>query len=144
MKKRIVYVTGCLGFIGFHITRHCLDRGWYVIGVDKMTYASNDTFLTEFKNYSNFKHYGTYHAVTNGETTWYRYAKYIQEESIYLGLSSKIKPSEITPGLSINFPTKANRPLNSRLCNKKIKETFMIDLPHWQDEVKNILKELIL
>ena len=55
MKKRIVYVTGCLGFIGVHITRHCLDRGWYVIGVDKMTYASNDTFLTEFKNYSNFK-----------------------------------------------------------------------------------------
>lgn len=100
--------------------------------------------IKDIKNYSNFKHYGTYHAVTNGETTWYRYAKYIQEESIYLGLSSKIKPSEITPGLSINFPTKANRPLNSRLCNKKIKETFMIDLPHWQDEVKNILKELIL
>ena len=55
MKTRIVYVTGCLGFIGVHITRHCLDLGWYVIGVDKMTYASNETFLTEFKNYSNFK-----------------------------------------------------------------------------------------
>jgi len=55
MKKKIVYVTGCLGFIGVHITRHCLDRGWYVIGVDKMTYASNKTFLTEFNDYSNFK-----------------------------------------------------------------------------------------
>ena len=55
MKTKIVYVTGCLGFIGVHITRHCLDRGWYVIGVDKMTYASNETFLTEFKNYPNFK-----------------------------------------------------------------------------------------
>ena len=55
MKKKIVYVTGCLGFIGVHITRNCLDRGWYVIGVDKMTYASNETFLTEFKNYPNFK-----------------------------------------------------------------------------------------
>ena len=55
MKTRIVYVTGCLGFIGVHITRHCLDLGWYVIGVDKMTYASNETFLTEFKNYPNFK-----------------------------------------------------------------------------------------
>jgi len=55
MKTRIVYVTGCLGFIGVHITRHCLSLGWYVIGVDKMTYASNETFLTEFKNYSNFK-----------------------------------------------------------------------------------------
>jgi dTDP-glucose 4,6-dehydratase len=55
MKTRIVYVTGCLGFIGVHITRHCLSLGWYVIGVDKMTYASNETFLTEFKNYPNFK-----------------------------------------------------------------------------------------
>ena len=55
MKTRIVYITGCLGFIGVHITRHCLDLGWYVIGVDKMTYASNETFLTEFKNHSNFK-----------------------------------------------------------------------------------------
>jgi len=55
MKTCIVYVTGCLGFIGVHITRHCLSLGWYVIGVDKMTYASNETFLTEFKNYSNFK-----------------------------------------------------------------------------------------
>jgi dTDP-glucose 4,6-dehydratase len=55
MKKKIVYVTGCLGFIGVHITRYCLDRGWYVIGVDKMTYASNETFLTEFNKYSNFK-----------------------------------------------------------------------------------------
>lgn len=53
--KKIVYVTGCLGFIGVHITRLCLDKGWYVIGVDKMTYASNETFLTEFNKRSNFK-----------------------------------------------------------------------------------------
>jgi len=53
--KKIVYVTGCLGFIGNHITRLCLAKGWYVIGVDKMTYASNECFLEEFNNYSNFK-----------------------------------------------------------------------------------------
>lgn len=53
--KKIVYVTGCLGFIGTHITRRCLDLGWYVIGVDKMTYASNEQFLSEFESYSNFK-----------------------------------------------------------------------------------------
>jgi dTDP-glucose 4,6-dehydratase len=52
--KKIVYVTGCLGFIGVHITRMCLDRGWYVIGVDKGTYASNWNFLKEFETYSNF------------------------------------------------------------------------------------------
>ena len=53
--KKIVYVTGCLGFIGTHVTRQCLDLGWYVIGVDKMTYASNERFLPEFEKYPNFK-----------------------------------------------------------------------------------------
>jgi dTDP-glucose 4,6-dehydratase len=53
--KKIVYVTGCLGFIGVHITRQCLSQGWYVIGVDKGTYASNYNFLTEFNQNPNFK-----------------------------------------------------------------------------------------
>jgi len=53
--KKIVYVTGCLGFIGSHVTRQCLDLGWYVIGVDKCTYASNQQFLPEFEAYPNFK-----------------------------------------------------------------------------------------
>lgn len=47
--KNIVYVTGCLGFIGSAITRACLAKGWYVIGVDKMTYACNEQFLKEFE-----------------------------------------------------------------------------------------------
>lgn len=57
MSKKIVYVTGCLGFIGSNVTRACLDRGWYVIGVDKMTYASNEHFLAEFECHptGNFK-----------------------------------------------------------------------------------------
>ena len=53
--KKIVYVTGCLGFIGVHLTKKCLDLGWYVIGVDKMTYASNESFLPIFQKYPNFK-----------------------------------------------------------------------------------------
>ena len=53
--KKIVYVTGCLGFIGVHVTRQCLEQGWYVIGVDKGTYASNFDFLDEFQKYSTFK-----------------------------------------------------------------------------------------
>lgn len=52
--KKIVYVTGCLGFIGSYITRACLDKGWYVKGVDKITYAANKNLINEFKNYENF------------------------------------------------------------------------------------------
>jgi dTDP-glucose 4,6-dehydratase len=52
--KKVVYVTGCLGFIGSYVTRACLMRGWYVKGVDKMTYAANKSLLEEFKQHSNF------------------------------------------------------------------------------------------
>ncbi len=52
--KKVVYITGCLGFIGSYITRSCLNKGWYVKGVDKMTYAANKTLLKEFQQYNNF------------------------------------------------------------------------------------------
>jgi dTDP-glucose 4,6-dehydratase len=52
--KKIVYVTGCLGFIGSYVTRRCLELGWYVKGVDKITYAANRDLLTEFKKNKNF------------------------------------------------------------------------------------------
>ena len=52
--KKVVYITGCLGFIGSYITRACLQKGWYVKGVDKMTYAANRTLLKEFREYNNF------------------------------------------------------------------------------------------
>jgi dTDP-glucose 4,6-dehydratase len=52
--KKIVYVTGCLGFIGSYVTRNCLERGWYVKGIDKITYASNPDLLDEFYRYDNF------------------------------------------------------------------------------------------
>jgi dTDP-glucose 4,6-dehydratase len=51
---KVVYVTGCLGFIGSHVTRACLNKGWYVQGVDKMTYAANYDNLEEFLTYDNF------------------------------------------------------------------------------------------
>jgi len=51
---KVVYVTGCLGFIGSYVTRACLDKGWYVKGVDKITYAANGNLLAEFYKYDNF------------------------------------------------------------------------------------------
>ena len=51
---KVVYVTGCLGFIGSYVTRTCLEKGWYVKGVDKMTYAANRELLDEFKQFRNF------------------------------------------------------------------------------------------
>jgi len=49
-----VYITGCLGFIGSYVTRACLKKGWYVKGIDKMTYAARPELLDEFNKYPNF------------------------------------------------------------------------------------------
>ena len=52
---KIVYITGCLGFIGSYVTRKCLDLGWRVFGIDKITYAANISVLDTFKKYKNFR-----------------------------------------------------------------------------------------
>jgi dTDP-glucose 4,6-dehydratase len=51
---KIVYITGCLGFIGSYVTRACLEQGWYVYGIDSCTYASNIKFLDEFTKNTKF------------------------------------------------------------------------------------------
>jgi dTDP-glucose 4,6-dehydratase len=54
MNTKVVYIAGCLGFIGGYVTRTCLMRGWQVMGVDCQTYAANKDLLNEFDQYKNF------------------------------------------------------------------------------------------
>lgn len=49
MSKSFI-VTGCLGFIGSHFVRKCLQEGHYVYGIDKKTYAANELILKEFQD----------------------------------------------------------------------------------------------
>ena len=52
---KIVYITGCLGFIGSYVTQLFLDKNWYVYGIDNCTYASDIKLLDSFSSYKNFK-----------------------------------------------------------------------------------------
>ena len=51
----IVYVTGCLGFIGRYVTQLLLENNHYVYGIDNCTYASDINALEDFKSFTNFK-----------------------------------------------------------------------------------------
>jgi len=51
---KLVVITGCLGLIGSHVTRACLNKGWKVYGIDSCTYAANINFIEEFESNSNF------------------------------------------------------------------------------------------
>jgi dTDP-glucose 4,6-dehydratase len=54
MSTKVVYVTGCLGFIGYHVTMACLKKGWHVRGIDKVTYAANINLLGDLESHENF------------------------------------------------------------------------------------------
>ncbi|MHA2343195.1 MAG: dTDP-glucose 4,6-dehydratase [Candidatus Hodarchaeales archaeon] len=51
---KLIVITGCLGLIGSHVTRKCLEKGWRVLGIDKMTYAANKWALAEFEKNKHF------------------------------------------------------------------------------------------
>ena len=51
---KLVVITGCLGLIGSHVTKRCLEKGWQVYGIDKRTYAANTDLISEFGKNKNF------------------------------------------------------------------------------------------
>ena len=53
MKKFIV--TGGLGFIGSNLVEHLLKKGYYVINIDRVSYASNFYNTKEFKKNKFYK-----------------------------------------------------------------------------------------
>jgi dTDP-4-dehydrorhamnose reductase len=67
----------------------------------------------------------------------------IASELIKLNANIKCGPNQIHSILASEYPAAAKRPLNSRLNCDKLKKTFMLELPHWESEVKKVLKEII-
>ena len=73
------------------------------------------------------KIWGIYNLSSSGITSWYEFACKIAFKMGY-------NPSKkIIPVNSIDYVSVANRPLNSRLDNSKIRKTFGIELPFWED-----------
>ncbi len=104
-----------------------------------VTYKIIDTIFKD----KDFSGYGTYHATNEGKTNWHEYATLIANEALQLGLKVKCGSNHIHPIPSSQYPTAAKRPLNSRLNTDKLKKTFMLELPHWESEVKKVLREII-
>jgi dTDP-4-dehydrorhamnose reductase len=94
-------------------------------------------------NDPNFKDFGTYHVTSMGDTDWFHYACFIVDEAIRLGFKTSMTSKDIKSISSDLYPTLAKRPMNSRLDTTKISKTFMLELPHWEEQVKRVLKEII-
>ena len=71
---------------------------------------------------------GLYHLTASGETSWYGFACSIAEQ---LRQQGRLR-AEITPILSKDYPTAAQRPLNSRLNCARLQQDWGIRLPDWE------------
>ena len=85
---------------------------------------------------------GTFHCVAKGETSWFGYARFVIEWARANGQSIKVAPEGVRPILTVQYPTPAARPANSRLSTDKLARAFSIDLPHWQLGVERMLREI--
>lgn len=79
--------------------------------------------------------YGIYHATNEGFCSWYDFACEIFKQS---GMNNV----KVSPVDSSAYPTKAKRPLNSRMSKAKLKENGFNELPTWQDALGRYLKEI--
>lgn len=78
--------------------------------------------------------YGTYHATNEGVCSWAEFAEEIMKQG---GKSTVIHPIPTS-----EYPTRASRPLNSRMSKDKLEENGFLRLPHWKDALTRYLKEL--
>lgn len=86
---------------------------------------------------------GTYHAVAAGETTWHGYASHVIEHARAAGQAIQVPEGAIDPVPTSAFPTPARRPANSRLDTTRLRQTFDLTLPPWQQGVDRMLAEVL-
>lgn len=75
--------------------------------------------------------YGTYHATNEGVCSWAEFA-----EEIFRLAGKKVRVCAVPTSA---YPTKAIRPLNSRMSKSKLEQAGFSRLPTWQDALKRAL-----
>lgn len=79
--------------------------------------------------------YGIYNYSNEGECSWFDFASKIKELT-----NSSIK---INPIPTTSYPTPAKRPAYSLLDKTKIKQTYAIEIPNWEDSLAKELKAMV-
>ena len=90
--------------------------------IEIIRYSENNEFVAGIYNYSN-----------EGVTSWFDFAKTIFKLT---NTNCKVRPIETK-----DYPTPAARPHYSVLNKSKIKDTFNLFIPYWEDSLAECLKE---
>jgi dTDP-4-dehydrorhamnose reductase len=83
-----------------------------------------------------FDQWGVYHMTNGGETSWHGFAEAIQT----LGETS----AHLLPIPGSDYPTPAQRPLNSRLNNDRLEKAFGLRLQDWRAALALCVDEMRL
>ena len=78
---------------------------------------------------------GIYHFSNEGVISWYDFAKAIHR-------IAGITDCEVRPLHTVDYPTPARRPHYSVLDKTKIKETYGISIPYWEESLADCIKEI--
>jgi dTDP-4-dehydrorhamnose reductase len=81
--------------------------------------------------------WGTYHLTGSGRTSWFDFAQEIFAQSIARGIAAP----RVEPISTAQYPTAARRPANSVLDCAKVKGTFAVELPAWNDGLSRMLSQ---
>ena len=79
---------------------------------------------------------GVYHFTNEGVTSWYDFTKAIHRLA---GITTcKVKPLHTS-----EYPTPARRPHYSVLDKTKIKQTYDMEIPHWEESLQECIEKVI-
>ena len=79
---------------------------------------------------------GIYHFSNEGVISWYDFTKAIHR-------NAGITTCHVRPLHTAEYPTPANRPHYSVLDKTKIKQTYGIEVPYWEESLAECIKKLI-
>ncbi|MBQ9645894.1 MAG: dTDP-4-dehydrorhamnose reductase [Prevotella sp.] len=78
---------------------------------------------------------GTYHFTDEGVISWYDFTKAIHR-------LARIGGCHVRPLLTSEYPTPACRPHYSVLDKSKIKQTYGLEIPYWEESLAECIKKL--
>lgn len=85
---------------------------------------------------------GVYHLTAGGRTNWHQCAEEIVRLARQYDDALKDKPLAILPIATHEYPVPAKRPANSSLSTEKVRKTFALALPNWENELAECVRQL--
>jgi dTDP-4-dehydrorhamnose reductase len=83
--------------------------------------------------------YGLYHFTGSGEASWYEFARAIVD----LAARALARSPQIVPIKTIDYPTEAVRPVDTRLDCTAIERAFGVSQRPWRHALKEVLQDIM-